>query len=100
MRALSALVEHEALGQRARFERYAASMLYAIAAGIKIDTDRVERFGAQVDKVYANPFVTKKQEPRTAAEIKAHLIERIDELLSGGVETHGSDDAGREDHAG
>ena len=93
-------MEHEALGQRARFERYAAEMLYIIAAGEHIDTKKAERFGAQVDKVYANPFVKRKKEPETAAEIKAHLIERIDELLSGGVTTHGSDDAGREDHAG
>lgn len=101
MRSLWALLEHEALGHRARFERYAADLLYAIAAGKKIDTDRFERFGAQVDKVYANPFEA-KEKPMTAAEVKQHICERIDDTLARmkAEGNNGSDETGGPDHAG
>lgn len=55
-------------------------MLYTIAAGAKIDTGKVERFRAQLDDIYANPFKKTKQ-PQTAAEVKEHLIQRIDQLI-------------------
>ena len=47
-----------------------------IAAGQKIDTDRAERFGVQVDKLYVNPFEkrTKKRQPYTAKEIKEYDV--------------------------
>lgn len=47
-----------------------------IAAGQKIDADRAERFGAQVDKLYVNPFEkrTKKRQPYTAKEIKEYVL--------------------------
>lgn len=69
------------LGQRARFERFAAEMLYFIAAGVRINTDRCERFSRQVEDLYANPFVKKKQEPRTAAEITQYVAHRIEEAI-------------------
>ena len=47
-----------------------------IAAGAKIDPDKVEKFSVQLDKVYGNPFVRQKREPRTAAEIKEYLKKR------------------------
>lgn len=83
MRALAELLKHEVLGQRARYERYTADLLYMIAAGVKIDTSKVERFGTIVDKVYENPFIVSK-EPKTAAEVKQYLIGKIDQLLNGG----------------
>ena len=56
-----------------------------VAAGMKIDTNKAERFGAIIDRVYENPFSEPKpKEPKTAAEVKQYLIEKIDELLSGG----------------
>lgn len=54
-----------------------------IAAGMKIDTNKVERFGALVDRVYMDPFKG-PEKPMTAADVKQHLIEKIDQLLSGG----------------
>ena len=54
-----------------------------IAAGMRIDTNKVERFGALVDRIYSDPFKG-PDKPMTAAEIKQHLIDKIDQLLSGG----------------
>lgn len=71
-------MQREALGQRARFERFAANMLYTIASGRNIDTDRVETFGAQLDEVYSNPFGKKKEKgPQTAAEVKDYILDKI-----------------------
>lgn len=92
------MLQHSALGQTARFERFAAEMLFYMASGRRIDPDRAERFSVQVDAIYANPFVPVKKQPQTAEEIKQYISGRIDELLHGGV-NHGSDDACREDHA-
>ena len=83
MRALTELLKHEVLGQRARYERYTADLLYMIAAGMKIDTNKVERFGALVDMVYGDPF-KEPEKPMSAADVKRHLIEKIDRLLNGG----------------
>ena len=83
LRALAELLKHEVLGQRARYERYTADLLYMIAAGMKIDTNKVERFGALVDRVYMDPFKG-PEKPMTAADVKQHLIDKIDRLLSGG----------------
>lgn len=90
-------MEREALCQRARFERYAADMLYAIAAGIRIDTDKTERFRAMVDKVYQDPFRKAKKKPETAAEITDYIYSRFDELRRN---NDGSDEARRADNAG
>lgn len=70
------------MSQQARFERFAASMMYALAAGIKIDTDKTEPFSHQVNDLYRNPFEEKQQkkQPETAAEIKAHILRKIREL--------------------
>lgn len=67
--------------QRARFERFAADMLYIIAAGSRIDPDRTERFGKQVEDVFRNPFVKQVKKPETAAEIKEYMIKKIEETL-------------------
>ena len=92
-------MEHEAFGQRARFERYAANLMYIIAAGQKLDTDRAEKFIEQVDDVYRNPFERKKK-PKTAAEIKEHILGLIRKTRKKLEGHHGSDDAGGENHAG
>lgn len=94
IRSLQAILERETLGQRARFERFAAEMLYIIAAGKRIDTERTERFSAQLDQVYKNPFERRRAQPQTAAEIKAYILERVEELIDG------SDDPGGEDRPG
>ena len=94
IRSLTFLIEREALGLSARFERFAANMLYWIAAGRKIDVTQSERFSVQMDEIYENPFKRKKQEPQTAAEIKQYLMDKLEEMIDG------LDDAGGEDHAG
>lgn len=86
------LLEHDVIGQRARFERFAAEMLYMIAAGARIDTNRVDRFGIQLDEIYRNPF-EKKEQPMTAEEIKRYIIKRL-------VGTDGLTEPGGENHAG
>ena len=70
------------MGQRARFERFAADMLYVIASGGHIDTDAIKRFGEQLDEIYANPFEKKASEKKmTAADIKDHVASKIKGLL-------------------
>lgn len=93
MRSLTLLVERTANGQTARFERFAADMLYNIATGGHIDTNKVERFGRQLEEVYRNPFERKVQGPQTAAEIKQYLLDKLEDMING------FDDASGEDHA-
>ena len=78
------MLQHDAFSQTARFERFAANLLYTIAAGKQIDPDKAERFGTQVDEVYKNPFTYHEEQPMTAAEIKQHLLDKIHELRTGG----------------
>lgn len=55
-----------------------AEMIHVMASGAKIDADRTERFGAQLDDVYANPFEKKqKAKKMSAAEIKDYVLEKI-----------------------
>ena len=70
---------HEALGPRARFERYAADMLYMIAAGIKIDTKRSEKFSKQIDEIYRNPFVKVEKKPETKEDIVDYIYRKVEE---------------------
>jgi len=79
MKALADLVAHEALGQRARFERYAADMLFMIAAGQKIDTNRTDRFSKKVGEIYRNPFVAVQKKPETKAEIVDYIYQKVEE---------------------
>ena len=72
-------MDHETNGQRARFERWIAEMIYVIASGEKIDSDRTERFGALLEKIYENPF-DKKKKPMTAGEIKDYVLDKISKL--------------------
>lgn len=51
-------------------------MAYALAAGIKIDTNKVEPFGKQVDEVYSNPFKGTPKE-LTAEEIKQQVVAKL-----------------------
>ena len=82
------------LGQTARYERYMAELMFFVASGKQIDPDRSPRFNEQVEKIYGNPF-KKPQKPRTAKEIKDHILTRIRELR--GVKKSGSAEAERED---
>ena len=95
MWALTMLLEHGALCQQARYERFMARMMFWLAGGKHIDTDATEGFEAQVEAVYANPFEKKKEQPMTAEEIKLHVLR-----LLGWRENDGSDDAGCEADAG
>ena len=72
-----------------------ARMMFIIAGGKRIDTDATDGFETQTEAVYANPFEKKKQQPMTAAEIKAHVLK-----LLGWEENDGSNDAGSEADAG
>ena len=63
------------LSQQARFERFIAEMAWVIASGQHIDPSRVERFSAQVEEVYKNPFI--KQNKMTAEAIKERLVKRL-----------------------
>ena len=93
-RSLETLLERENLGQRARFERFVADLLYILAAGRNIDMDRADRFSVQLEEVFANPFVHRQKQPQTAAEIKDYILGKLEALING------SDDARREDRTG
>ena len=65
-------------GPRARFERYAAEMLYVIASKGQLDTDVAQRFGSILEEYYANPFEKKKPAKKmSAADIKSYVSEKI-----------------------
>jgi len=66
-------------GQTARFERFAANMLYVLAKGHRIDQEQVEPFGVQLDEIYRNPF-RKPEKEMTAEEIKKHVLDRLNAL--------------------
>lgn len=78
---MTALLQHNALGQTARFERFAADMLWFIAAGRNIDMDKTPKFRDQVERVYSSRYRTEPKQ-MTAAEIKQHILDRIDDLLA------------------
>ena len=66
-------------GQTPRFERFMASMIYAIAAGTKIDTARSEPFSMQLEEIYSNPFRRRPAGPQTRQEIEQYIIKRLTE---------------------
>lgn len=82
------------LGQTARYERFMADLMFFVASGKHIDPEKSPRFAEQVEKVYRNPF-KKPQKPRTAAEVKEHILTRIRELR--GVKKCGSTETERKD---
>ena len=71
-------MQHERIGPRARFERYAADMLFWIASGKHIDDEKSPRFEEFIDSIYRNPFGEKKK-PMTAKDIKQHVLQKIQE---------------------
>ena len=56
-------------------------MLYMIAAGTKIDTQRSERFGKQIEQIYRDPFVQVKETPKTRDEIVSYIYKRVEEAM-------------------
>ena len=95
------LIVYDVNGHRARFERYAADMLYVIASGNKLDTDKAERFSEILEDAYKSPFVRRKSKLRTAAEIKEYLIAKIDKTIKEmGEESNGFNDISGENHVG
>lgn len=94
------LLQRDVFGQRARWERYTANLLYVIASGQKIDENRAPQFGELLDEVYANPFEERIKEPTTTAEITAKICDDIKTLLAGMEEDNGSVQPCGEDHAG
>ena len=89
-------------GQRARFERFAADLLFTIASGKHIDDVRSVRFGKILDELYANPFEKKAKQPQTKAEITEYISKKISDLIEEETrrERHGPDDAGGENRPG
>lgn len=79
LRSLWRLMTHEVFGQTARFQRFAASMLFAIAGGQKIDLDRSEPFSRQIEDIYRNPFQRRAAGPQTRKEIEEYIIRRLTE---------------------
>ena len=94
------LLQRDVFGQRARWERYTANLLYVIASGQKIDANMATQFGELLDEVYANPFEERINEPTTTAEITAKICDDIKTLLAGMEEDNGSVQPCGEDHAG
>lgn len=79
MRSLVYLIEHETMGQQARFERFVAEMAHILASGQHIDPDRSEKFSTQLDKVYENPF-EKPKKAMSSSEIKNYVLDKIMKL--------------------
>lgn len=52
-------------------------MLYVIASGAKIDTERTERFGRHLERLYADPFRKPEKKPESAAEITTYLVDKM-----------------------
>lgn len=78
MKALARLLEHEVMGEKARFMRYTAQCLWIMAIGKQADQTLFRPYSETVfDDVYRNPFMKKSEE--TGQEI-------IDKLLKGGVD--------------
>lgn len=102
--ALWHLIEHDANGHAARFERFVASMLHVIASGEKIDKARTPTYGQILEELYENPFKRKKKrkQPETAAEIKDYICGLVTGLIEEETrrDHHGSDDAGGENRPG
>ena len=73
------MIEHDVVGQTARFERYVADKVYAVASGMKLDPDRNMRFGEIVDELYKNPFKA-KEEKMSAKDIIDYYMERLSEV--------------------
>lgn len=100
MLSLQRLIERETLGQRSRFERFAADMLYFAAAGKQIDTDRTPRFADQLESVFKNPF-EKAEKKMTAEEIRQYTLNKIRGLLANiRRENNGTDETRCETAAG
>lgn len=70
------ILAHCVAGQTARFERYAANLLYLIAAGRKIEQGELEPFGKQLDEIYRNPF-KKMESEMTAEEIRLSVVRKL-----------------------
>jgi len=90
------------VGQRARFERYAAEMLFIIASGQHVDAEKSPRFGTIVDEIYRNPFV-KREKPMSAEDIRQYTLRKVREALKAyqkGGTLCGIDEARREAAAG
>ena len=64
------------MGQRARYERYVADLLYVLASGQHIDEVRTERFSKQIEEIHRNPF-EKRESVSTAEQIKNHVLELL-----------------------
>lgn len=77
-------------------------MLYVIASGNRLDTDKAEMFGEILGDAYKNPFERfKKGNLKTATEIKGYLLEKIDKKIKELEEqSDGFDDIISENHVG
>lgn len=80
LESLGRLLEHEVVGQRARFERYAADMLFMLASGQRVDAEKTPRFVTIVDEIYRNPFV-RREKPMSAEDIRKYTLRKVREAL-------------------
>ena len=79
LRALQQILHHMVHGEQARFQRFVADKLFWIAAGKKIDANKSERFGRQLEDIYRNPFKPRPAGPQTRQEIEQYIIKRLTE---------------------
>ena len=56
-------------------------MLFNLAAGIRIDEKRSERFKKQIERIYEDPFAKakKKELPKTRDEIVDYIYRKVEE---------------------
>ena len=72
------MIQHDVAGHTARFERFAADLLYIIASGKHIDDLRTRKFGEQIEELYRNPFA-KKNRLNSADDVKKYILHRLEE---------------------
>jgi len=54
-------------------------MAYIMACGERIDKDRSETFGDQLEAIYRNPFQKQSQRLETAQDIKDYVVKIFSE---------------------
>ena len=54
-------------------------MLFHIAAGVKIDTQRSEKYLKKIEEYYRNPFVQVRKAHERGADIVDYIYKRVEE---------------------
>ena len=74
--ALVRIMSHTVNGPEARFQRYAARMLWVMASGQHIDPKQSRTFADELEEVYKNPF---EKAVTTAQSVIDHVLKRLTE---------------------